>query len=182
MNKLLLMFALVILIIPAVIACPNMTSNFVEGRYRDNTVGDLEVFCNGTAPTACLYSINDFANTTIGNCSNFSIASEMGWNRLNLCASNGTVWNCSAHNFWAKTLSGGSSSDYAVMIITLAVGVLLFLLGGFLKARIFMFLAGTAGIILGYEMVAFSMFAGFSVLVCSALFSLAVMFNGGKQQ
>ena len=181
-SLLILLMTLIALmvLIPSSLACANISTSLVEGRYRDSDLSGLNLTCAGAAPASCYYSINDFANTTISNCSNFSINSELGWNRINMCVSNGTSGNCTSLNFWAKKLSGGTSSDYAVMIVTLIISIMLFLLGGFLAARIFWFLAGVGGLVLGYEMIAFSMFAGVSVVICSALFSLAIMFRRGE--
>lgn len=174
------LFLLLLLLLPVVTACPNLTTTFVEGRYRDSTITGFNLSCNGSLPSSCSYHVNDFANVSF-NCSNPSLQAELGWNRATLCGSNGTAWNCTNVTFWAKSLSANNSSDYAVIIITLIISILVFLVGMFINNKGFLVLACFGGLVLGYECLAFSMPAGTSIIICSLLLGLKVAM-GGEQK
>jgi len=164
----LLMF---LLIITSVSAC-DLSTNFVEGRYRFDDLTSLNVNCTNATALSCSYSINDFANFTINNCSDFSIRAELGWNRLTLCATD-SIMNCSVFNFWAKKLVGGNSADYVVMIVLSLLSVGLFLIGVTLNSPVLGVMGCFGGVVLGYELLSFSMISGLLMIIISGLLMLA---------
>lgn len=166
---------MILLLCPVAFGCVLLT-DFEEGRYRDSTISGFYINCSNDTATDCLYAINDFANVSIENCSDPVINAELGWNRMSLCGSNGTAWNCTGVNFWAKKASDDSSfADYSVIIFLILMIVGLLCAASWLDTRLLAFVAGFGGVLLGYELLAFSMPAGLVVVVCSGLFCLGVM-------
>lgn len=148
-------------------------------RYQDNT----QLVCYSCAANQTVqdvfYSINNFAivHPTLDNSSCANMSLELGWNRVNLTIVAGGLNSSVVYNVWAKKYDSDSFSDYAVIIFTGLITIALFIIGGYIQSKVFFFMAGTGGLIIGYEMLSMSMFAGTFVVFCSAIFSLAVLFR-----
>jgi len=161
------------------VLCDHTILGMADGtRYQDNTAPGLGMSCtNGINITACWYRINHFNTVSIPNCSNFNVSLELGWNRINFTAYAGADNTSLSFDVWAKKYDSDSFADYAIIVVSMLIAIALFVIGGFLRSRLFFFLAGVGGLVIGYELLAFSMVSGLFVVFCSGLFSLAVMFR-----
>ena len=106
--------------------------------------------------TACYYSINNFLTESISNCSSAVIRLESGWNRLNLTLTSNSTNTSTVFNVWAK---GGSWTDLLPAYVTGLAGILVIIIGVVTGFFGFFILAGILGVILAWEVVAFSMTA-----------------------
>jgi len=128
--------------------------------------------------STCEYRINEFAFVAISNCTAFNISAERGWNDFNFSINRGLVSEGSAaFNFWAKEYDS-SVFDYPVLWVMMVVMLVCFLVGS--RIGIFFIFGGIAGVVVGLQLVAFSVWLGVTFSICVLLASLMMLFMDSK--
>lgn len=144
-------------------------------RFADNEINASLNCSNGVAVNNCGYSINNFAFVTVSNCSSFTVLAERGWNKLNFTVNKGLAnQNSQLINFWAKDYDA-SIFQFPVLWAMLLVMVFALVMGT--KYGIFYLVGGLAGVIVGFQLIAFSMMLGVIFSILSGLVGIGLFWK-----
>ena len=157
-------------------ACMIQLIGVVDGeRYSDNTISGSVNCSNSVVVSSCSYEINDFASVSITNCSDFTVSAERGWNSMNFTINAGLLnQGSSLLNFWAKEYDS-TVFDYPVLWIMVLVMLFGFALGT--RFGVFYLVGGMAGIIVGFQLIAFSVMLGIITACISPLIAIGLLWK-----
>lgn len=158
----------------------NVSSPCDGCRYADNELMFSSECSNSVNITSCSFAINDFVaqSLTSAQCSNFNFTAERGWNTM-LVMANTDVGSVNVTiNFWAKD-QDASIFMFPVLWSMLLVMGFSFLMGS--VYNVFYVIGGIAGLVVGFQLIAFSVTLGIIFAVLSPLVSIGLFFKGTQK-
>lgn len=145
------------------------------GRY-DVLDHNLQINCsNSVTPESCYFSINDYANETVANCSDFNISLHRGKNDLVFSTLNGGVMQTELVGVHAFN-KNATLWDFPYLFILIALLVVFIIAASYYRIPILGVGIVVIGCLVGIELAMFSLWASVSVILLGFVAGLAAIF------